>query len=410
MVIDQKRVHSAGVRQLEGARLTLYTDLPPHPAIEELPAVFEQAFPAYCEYFQVDAEAYRQWRCTAVLIGDRQRIVQAGLLPGELPPFRFGFARGRELWIYNPPSDYYRRHLLLHEGVHAFMNTILGNCGPTWYMEGVAELLATHSWAGQHLQLRYIPRQPEELPLWGRIRMIREDLARGKFLSLAEVLELRPLDAESVELYGWCWAAARFFDVHPRYQPAFRQLIHWVLRPDFNKLFRKSLEAWWPWVETEWQVFIYSLEFGHDVAREAIDLSPGQPMPGPEFMVTIAADKGWQNTGLFLEAGKTYQLQAAGRFQLATEPVIWWSEPGGVSIRYYRGRPLGMLLAAIWSGPGAGAAGPQSFLDPMPIGLSAVIRPVRGGTLFLRVNDSPGELSDNAGTLRVTIRQHLGYS
>jgi len=404
MVIDPAKIRSMGIRRLEGSRLTLYTDLPSHPAIEELPQVFEQAFPQWCSYFQVDGQAYSKWRCTAVLIGETERIVKAGLLPLELPPFRFGFARGREIWFFNPPSDYYRRHLLLHEGTHAFMNSILGNCGPTWYMEGIAELLASHRWEGGKLQMLYFPRNPEELPLWGRIRMIQEDLKANKFLTLEQILELRPRDAESVELYGWCWAAATFFERHPRYHGSFRQLIHWVLQPDFNELFRKTLREWWNWAEEEWAVFVHSLEYNHDLSREVLDLTPGWPVPPVGAEVVIAADRGWQNTGLLLEAGKTYLLQAQGRYQLATEPVIWWSEPGGVSIRYYRGRPLGILLAAVWPGIVPGAPPGDAFRNPIPVGLGTRLTPKQTGTLFLRINDSPGELADNAGTLTVRVQ------
>ena len=63
--------------------------------------------------------------------------------------------------------------------------------------------------------------------------------------------------------------------------------------------------------------------------------------------VTVAADRGWQNSGLRLEAGVSYRLTAAGRYQVAKTTKVWWCEPGGVSIRYYRGRPLGILLAAV---------------------------------------------------------------
>ena len=61
--------------------------------------------------------------------------------------------------------------------------------------------------------------------------------------------------------------------------------------------------------------------------------------------VSVAADRGWQSSGVRVDAGKSYRLRAAGRYQVADRPQPWPCEPGGVSIRYYRGRPLGILLA-----------------------------------------------------------------
>ncbi|MCS7237835.1 MAG: hypothetical protein NZ899_06150 [Thermoguttaceae bacterium] len=407
MKIDPARLRAEGIHSIEGPRLTLYTDLTPTAAIKELPRLFEQAFPQWCSYFQVRAEDYPEWKCIAVLLGDGERIRRAGLLPAELPPFRFGFARGTEIWFVNPPSDYYRRHLLLHEGVHAFMNTILGSCGPTWYMEGVAELLATHRWESGKLELGYFPRYPEELSLWGRIRMVREDLKAGIFLTLEEILGLRPRDNESLELYGWCWAAANFLDRHPRYQQAFRLLPQRVRWPDFNSQFRQSIGRYWHWAEEEWAVFVHTLEFGHDVSREAIDLTPGQPLAPAGQEITVAADRGWQNTGILVEKGTQYELVAQGRYQLGQEPVIWWCEPGGVTIRYYRGKPLGILLAAVWAGRQSGKPIRSPFLEPVVVGLRTNFIPAETGTLFLRVNDSPAELADNRGVLTVRIRPTL---
>ncbi len=119
--------------------------------------------------------------------------------------------------------------------------------------------------------------------------------------------------------------------------------------------------------------------------------------------VNIAADRGWQNSGWRLEAGVTYRLTAAGRYQVATQPKVWWCEPGGVSIRYYQHRPLGILLAAVRPDhppPGSTSA----LLRPTVVGLGTTLSPHETGTLFLKINDSAGELDDNAGELTVKIR------
>jgi hypothetical protein len=98
-------------------------------------------------------------------------------------------------------------------------------------------------------------------------------------------------------------------------------------------------------------------------------------------------------------------VQASGRYQIAAEKTaegerVWPCEPGGVTIEYHDGRPLGMLLGAIVP-EGAGAG--EAFAQPLAIGLDCAITPKTNGTLYLRVNDSAARLDDNRGTLTITI-------
>ena len=43
---------------------------------------------------------------------------------------------------------------------------------------------------------------------------------------------------------------------------------------------------------------------GNDIARTAIDFTPGKPLAASRALVSVAADRGWQNSGLRLEAGQ----------------------------------------------------------------------------------------------------------
>ena len=43
-------------------------------------------------------------------------------------------------------------------------------------------------------------------------------------------------------------------------------------------------------------------------------------------------------------------------------------------------------------------------MDPLAIGLHAIIKPIASGTLYLRVNDSAAKLDDNRGALTATIK------
>ncbi len=402
MSIDEKRVAAAGLRKLTGKHLTLYTDLPPGAEVDVLPAVFDQAFPQWCRYLGVDAVKNADWRLTGMLMKDKEPFRRAGLMPDGLPPFPHGYARNYEFWLYEQPSDYYRRHLLLHEGTHGFMNTLLGSCGPPWYMEGIAELLATHRWQDGRLQMNVFPSSREEAPMWGRVKIVQDCYAAKEGKYLEDVVHYSRRAHRQNDPYGWCWAAAAFLDGHPRYQKRFRELPKLVRNPDFSDRFFRMYADEWDAVSEEWEVFVADLQYGYDLGRNAIDFTPGKPLPERGTTVTVAAELGWQNSGLRLEAGRTYRLTAAGRYQVAARPQPWPCEPGGVTIRYWNGRPLGVLLAAVRPDKHAPPQ-PSALTRPMTVGLGTTVTPAESGTLFLRINDSPAELADNAGTLTVSV-------
>ena len=124
--------------------------------------------------------------------------------------------------------------------------------------------------------------------------------------------------------------------------------------------------------------------------------------------MTVAADRGWQSSGLRLTAGESYQLIGSGRYQVAnpTGKKPWLSEPDGVTIRYYYKRPIGVLLWAVLPDD-LTVAKESPLTKPQVVGSGATIVPTESGTLYLRINDSSARLSDNAAaaTVRVTHKQ-----
>ena len=405
---DDTRATIAGIRVLTGTHLTLYTDLPSRPEIDSLPALFDKAVPQWAAYFGVEPAKIAGWRVRAHLIGDRAKFAAVGLMPTD-NSLVHGYATGSDLWVLDQPTDYYRRHLLLHEGTHAFMTKFLGGCGPGWYAEGMAELLATHRLeAGDHpkkspdpfLVLNIMPRDRREVPMLGRIKLVRDAVAAGTAFSLPEVMAIDNRRQLGNEAYAWCWAAAKFLDSQQRYRERFRGLQKNVRDPDFNDLVRREFAEDWYEISAEWQAYVATLDHGYDFKRMAIRFERGTPLSRERREVAIAADRGWQSSGVWLEAGKTYRVTARGRFQVAVENgVAWPCEPGGVTIEYHDGRPLGILLGAIVP-EGAGDA---TFAKPQAIGLGCNMTPDVSGTLYLRVNDSAARLGDNRGTLTIGV-------
>ncbi|MCY2992266.1 MAG: hypothetical protein NTY19_30945 [Planctomycetota bacterium] len=404
LVIDEALAAAQGIRKLNGTHLTMYTDLPADPDVDELPAVFDLAVPQWCAYFQIAPARVRDWQLNGFLMQDKGRFQTEGLLPAQLPPFLNGYQSGPNLWLYNQPEAFYRRHLFLHEGTHAFMNLVLGGTGPPWYGEGLAELLGTHRWQDGTLTLGYLPRDKKETPGWGRIKIIKDEVAANRGLMPDKILDYDAKAHLRNEPYAWCWGLATFFDAHPRYQQRFRALQQSVRDRELTSRFREQLQADGKDLAEEWQLFVMNLEYGYEVARAAVVRKPAEPLPTAGAEVSIDAARGWQSTGIRLEGGVAYRLTTHGRYQVANTDEPWMCEPGGVTLHYYQGRPLGMLLGAVRDD-----AQPPPGLTPLarpePIGLQRDWTPARSGTLYLKINESAAHLADNAGELTVRIQR-----
>jgi hypothetical protein len=215
-------------------------------------------------------------------MSDRRKFDALGLMPVGNDEFVNGISLGRELWLHDQPTAYYRRHLLLHEGTHVFMVSFLGGCGPGWFMEGTAELLGSHRLDERYnrLTLRTMPQNREAVPMLGRIKLIQDALMADRALGLPAVMKISNRKQLGNEAYAWCWAAAKFLDSHPRYRERFRKLREHVRDENFNEIFRRTFAVDWDDLLAEWQAFVVTLEHGYDFERMAIDFDSGRPLAG----------------------------------------------------------------------------------------------------------------------------------
>ena len=393
--VDERRAAQLGIRRVEGRHLRLYTDLPPGDAVDGLGNVFDAAVDAWTQCFGVAPERTARWRMQAFLMQDRAKFAALGVLPEANPDFENGFCQGGELWLVEQPSDYYRRHLLLHEGTHGFMHAFVGDGSVGWYWEGMAELLGTHRWGDGRLELRQLPPDRDEVPMWGRIKLVRA----SKPLPLPAILTLGAGRSLTTDEYAWCWALCKFLDSHPRWGDKFRSLQNNIAEQGFNERFRATFHDDWGDLLFEWQAFVAALDYGYDTERMTVIHQEAATTKSVEKL-RIAADRGWQSTGWLLEGGKTYAISAAGRYEIARDGEPWHCEPGGVTLDYRDGHPLGMLLGVLRPVDTERTA---DFSRPIAIGLRATVTPEFDAILYLRVNDWPARLSDNVGTLEASV-------
>ncbi|WP_254513593.1 hypothetical protein [Anatilimnocola floriformis] len=403
--LDDGKIAAAGIRKLTGKHLILYTDVPEKVEdIKNLPTIFDAAVVEWGKYFSIDQAKLANWKMVGCVMVSKERFQGAGLYGSDVPDFPNGYQTGAQFWLFDQPSDYYRRHLLLHEGTHAFMSHHLGGAGPPWYSEGMAELLGTHLWDGQRLVLGYNPPDKTQVPYWGRVKIVRDEFAANRGMTLSGILTYDAQAHLKNEAYGWCWAATTFLNAHPQTTAPFQDLRKKTADSTYNftRMFFKELHANWPQIVEDWQLYVINLEYGYDVARAATVRKPAQPLTEPTT-VTVVADRAWQSTGILVEAGQTYELTATGRYTLAREPKPWVCEPNGITLEYHQHQPLGILLAAV-SDPKHNDTMVTPLSQPDVIGSAGRIKPLKSGTLYLCLNDSPAKLADNEGSATVVVR------
>ena len=412
--IDEARVASNGIRKLEGKHLDLYTDIPSSEQIDELVEVYDQAVPQWCKNFGVDYKRLARWKISGFLIQDAKKFDSAGLIPSYVPPFLNGYQASTHFWFFQQNEDYFRRHLLLHEGTHAFMNIVLRGSGAPWYMEGVAELMACHRWEEKKLQLAYRIKERDEAPDWGRVKILRDAHKGQSALTLNQVLFVKNQAFLKTDAYGWAWGVNAFFDGHPRFQKKYRELRSTVEQRNTTKFTKDFIDKIgkvdWKVAENEWKLFVSEAEYGYDFEKAAIDYKPAnfiklEEKPKRNFTSKFVADRGWQTSGVIVRAGESYLIRAVGEYTVVDDgKEKWICEPTGVTLKYYKEMPLGALTCAIIPSD-SNQIDPDdpSIFSPRLVGTRLEISPKTTGLVYFRVNESAARLDDNSGTFQVNV-------
>ncbi|MEZ6132708.1 MAG: hypothetical protein R3C59_28915 [Planctomycetaceae bacterium] len=421
--INEERLRQAGVQRYEGRRLILLSDLPADD-VRHLPELADGLFTALEAHFGSLPEATDQspFQVTGCLIGDEDRFRRAGLMPDEGFTFKHGRHRNYEFWMYNPKTDYYRRHLLLHEFTHCFMTCESGmlNIPPLWYIEGMAEFFATHQRRDDVVapepQMNYgvLPAGFEGFDGWGRISEMRRSYQRHStvanepmtMLNIAPLSEVMPRDVgpyfESDFHYASAWALCWMLNRHPTYRDAFRPLAQIRTQKPFRETVNSICDSLQPRLSIDWLLFVEDLIEGYDTQRSwpqhaADSVTISELTANGPLNRTLSAENGWQDTGLRLKPTESVRISCEGRYQINQTSKPWISEPQGVSIEYVRDLPLGQVIAIL-----VGADG-ESLSQCHSVGRTADITSSFAASLWLQINDTSNSRGNNTGHTQITL-------
>lgn len=394
-----------GFHQIDSSQhLTVVTDLPIDDEIRQLPGIFDNAMNRWCEFFDMPAAKCTDWHATMYVMLDRARFRQAGLIPPEVPEFQHGWQSGDKIWIAEQPSPYYRRHLMLHEGTHWFMFRKFGKYHAPWLMEGLAELLGTHRIENGVLEMGIIPRDKLEVPFWGRTLIIQEQTSQSTAPSLESILHYSNSAHQNVEAYAWSWALTLFLQNHPDSSAVFTTMLRQAAMdtPQLDRWLRSRLRQQLPQLRADWIAFVSDLDYGY-TTKPGLLMTSSKTCPLNEpVSFDVAANRGWQATGVRVAAGQKFRVRAEGEFVISQQPKPWRCDSDGVTLEYFRSQPLGKLLMAILQ-PIQDEPATTEKLKTLPIGSSATLAVEESGEVFFRVNESIGNLVDNSGDFHVTI-------
>ena len=411
--VNVKEIEKFGIQLFESRRLKLFTDIEAESA-KPLPPLADQAFDEFEKYFgklppAADGE---EFQINGFLIKDKEKFREAGLLREELRDQLHGRQIGYQFWMMEQPSDYYRRHLLLHEMTHTFMQAIPRAIVPVAYLEGMAEHFGTHRLSADgRLTLRIMPHNRADFRGHDRLFLIRQYVRDRGVPELLDLLNWEPSTFRIFnDSYPLAWGACVFLDLHPHTRDRFRRTARSLTDPQAWEKFEEQLQPDGADILTEWTLFAAEAWEGFDFDRMAIEFRAGQRLSelahdaDKPFRVEIRSNRGWQSSEVLVEKGRSYDLRATGRFTLADKPKPWASEADGITFRYHNGRPLGQLLGAIRASEKVDGES-ESMLNVHSLGTKIRFEAPRTGTLYLRLNDHPGELTDNKGTVLVEFRE-----
>lgn len=307
------------------------------------------------------------------------------------------------------------RGVPLHEAVHAYCALTFGRTGPTWYSEGMAEM--GNYWRQNDSSVKLEP-------------IVLHYLQNAETKKLSEIVYGAQISGDSWREYAWRWALCHLLANNPNYANRFRPLGLALLNKK-NVDFKQVYGAMFQEIVFEYEFFIRHLDQGLRSDLISFDWKRKfrKSRGNSRVRARTLAGRGWQPSGLMVDAEIEYQYSVEGHWKLAKKGpeldadgnVILpppTSEPAGNDNVVASAKPAAEKPDDASGGNEAPSAGQlvgivliydedagYRLSKPFNLGRYGTFTAPARGNLYLRCNDKWNEIADNSGTISASIKE-----
>lgn len=270
-----------------------------------------------------------------------------------------------------------------HEAVHAYCGQTFGKTGPLWYSEGMAEM--GKYWRPGDASVHcsdYVVRYIHSVPAKPLSEILAED-------GIPRPGQRGAVSGDSWQNYAWRWALCHLLENNPNYSARFRALGSSFLTGR-HVSFADAYGAMQNEIAFEYRFFLRHLDQGYRVDLCSWDWKRkfNEPSGDSPKVARVAANRGWQASGVTVSSDKRYDYSASG---------VWQTSKGGPE------------MTAGGQSDGAGRLEGVVFKDfnlsePFALSDYGSFTPPSDGRLYLRCRDAWNELADNKGAMTVKIK------
>jgi hypothetical protein len=268
-----------------------------------------------------------------------------------------------------------------HECTHGFCHMTFGSTGPTWLAEGVAELGNYWKEGEQAVDI--------EPAVMGYLKQAQPK--RG----LLEIAVPGRVPAGTWQDYAWRWALCHMLANNPNYADRFKPLAIALMEERPGVSFESVYGPVAKEISFEYDQFLKTVGNGFRADLVAWPWKARfKPLAAAASQkADVKAAGGWQASGVAVEKGGGYTVETEGTWRTAAAAAAC-SAAGDDTGR-------GRLEAAVLTESTDGFA----LSDALPLGAQGTFTAPADGRLVLRCADDWTQLTDNDGTVEVTIRR-----